>query len=205
MEELDPMLRTINAFLALAAALFLGIAGPAHAGMIPAAVAVTPAGSAFDYSYHVILPSDYAVKNGDFFTVYDFHGFVSGTNVQPAGWTFGSSLLGPNPPHIAPGDDATVPNLTWTYHGADVSGPAELGDFSARSTLGPNLMDVDFASQDHLLAGGRAVGNFTTTSAPDVIQNPTGDPKQTPEPATLAMLGFGLPLALLCRLRRRLI
>lgn len=206
MEEIDDMSFAKHALIALA---FLAMAAPANAGMIPAAVSVTPVGPDFTYSYGVILPSDYAVKDGDFFTVYDFHGFTAGSNSEPAGWDFGTSMLGPNPPHISPTDNAAIVNLTWTYHGPTITGPGALGNFSASSTLGPQSMDADFASQDHRLIDGAAVGNFTTTSAPEPLgdggpDGGDGGVKQTPEPATLAILGCGLPLlGFVVRLRRR--
>jgi hypothetical protein len=214
MEEIDDMSRAKPLFAALAVLAVLVATAPAQAGMIPAAVSVTPVGPNFNYAYSVILPSDYQVKDGDFFTVYDFNGFASGSNSEPAGWTFGASMLGPNPPHISPSDDPGIANLTWTYHGPSITGPGVLGSFSANSSFGPQSMNADFASQDHRLIDGAAVGNFTTTSAPEAQGNGGGNDgggadggggvSESPEPATLAIMGFGLPIVgLMFRLRRR--
>src|SRR5262249_13603608 len=104
---------------ALALLIGFGLAGTptAQAGLIPAAVNVTNDGINFRFTFSVILPSDYTLKDGDYFTVYDFNGLVHGTNVQPAGWAYSTGPTGTTPPHIAPIDDAGLPNLTWTYHG----------------------------------------------------------------------------------------
>ena len=184
MEDLGFMRRFIWGLLALA------LIGPAQAGMIPAAVTVPPSGGAFQYAYHIELPSDYKVQTGDFFTIYDFNGLVPGTNLQPAGWSLTTSLLGPNPPHILPADNPAILNLTWTYSGATINGPSDLGEFEVNSSFGPNTIDVQFASQDHGVLTGRAVGNYTFTSGPD--DAPT--PKQAPEPATWLMLMIAVPL-----------
>ena len=37
------------------------------------------------------------VTTGDYFTIYDFGNFLAGSNLQPVGWTFSSSLLGTTP------------------------------------------------------------------------------------------------------------
>src|SRR5262245_49835864 len=146
MEDLGFMRQFTWGLLPLAA---LAFAGPVYAGMIPAAVTVTPDGSSFRYQYQIDLPSDYKVKTGDFFTIYDFRGFVPGTTVQPIGWSFTSIMLGPNPPRIHPDDDGGIPNLTWTYSGDPIAGPQSLGLFTADSNFGPHMIDAEFASQDH--------------------------------------------------------
>src|SRR5205823_15118383 len=108
----------------------------------------------------------YTLNAGDYFTIYDFNGLVSGSNAQPADWTFSSPMTGPTPPHILPTDSASVENLSWTYTGPNVSGQTGLGNFWALSTFGKE-MDGDFASLDHSQSAGRAVGNITETTVPD--------------------------------------
>ena len=172
--------------------LVLALATPAQAGLIPAAVSVAPEAGNFRFTYSVILPSNYTLQAGDYFTIYDFHGLVGG-NQQPAGWTYSTANVGHTPPGILPVDDPSVPNLTWTYNGPTISAgsaSAALGNFSALSSFS-GTMDTDFASSDHMDKTGRAVSNLTTTSTPDP---PGTTPPSTPEPASFVLLGLSLPL-----------
>jgi hypothetical protein len=182
------------AFAALAG---LTLAQPADAGLIPGGVTVTPADGYFLFNYNIQLPSDYKIKNGDFFTIYDFHGYVAGHNTQPGGWTFSTNMTGPNPLGILPADNPAVINVTWTYHGPDLSTSGSLGLFQAASSLGPHTGDIQFASRDHRQLDGRAVGNYTITDGPDPSV------PAAPEPATFALVALGLPLAGLWFARRR--
>lgn len=163
------------------------LCGRADAGLIPGAVTVVPGSGYYQFKYNVSLPSDYKVKSGDFFTIYDFHGYVAGHDAQPAGWTFSTGMTGPNPPGIAPSDSGGVVNLTWTYSGPDLTTPGSLGVFEAASSFG-KTGDVQFASRDHRMLDGRAVGNYTLTDGPDPTR------PSAPEPATLLMIALGLPL-----------
>ena len=179
----------------IALAVMAGLAQTARAGLIPTAVTVTPSGGQFSFHYTIVLPSNYTLKTGDYFTVYDFKGYVASMNVEPSGWKFTSTMLGVTPTHIAPTDSPTLPNLTWTYLGGNIVGSHPLGTFSAQSIYG-NLAFGDFASRDHNTSDGRAVGNITTTYVPSLL-------KDAPEPATLALLGMALPALGLYRLVRR--
>jgi hypothetical protein len=183
--------------LGLLAVVWLAVAEPASAGLIPGAVTVTAGAGFYQFKYDVHLPSDYRLKSGDFFTIYDFHGYVAGHNLQPADWTFSTSLLGPNPPKIHPVDSSSELNITWTYHGPDLITPASLGLFQAASSLGPHTGDVEFASQDHRKIDGRPVGNFTIVDGPDPRA------PAAPEPASLMLVAAGAPLVGIWMARRR--
>jgi hypothetical protein len=135
------------------------------------------------------------VQTGDYFTIYDFGGLVMGpgnslSNVfAPAGWSVTSSMLGQTPSGTTPVDSSSVPNLTFTYTGPSMTGQAGLGNFWAISSFN-NSGTADFTSLVQTAVGGRTEANITTTNVP--VPSTVA---QTPEPATWAMFGLGLPVA----------
>jgi hypothetical protein len=183
-------------------------AGTARAAIVPTLTTITPVGGGdFRWSYESSLNPAEKVTDGDFFTIFDFTGFVPGTNLQPAGWSFSSSNSGVTPTGLLPlvnipggiTDDPSIPNLTWTYTGSPaIPGPADLGAFSAVSTGNVTKLssfNSESTEQSGFTAGSK-VDNFGTTATP-VPPTPTPVPSTVPEPCTLALLGFGaLPLAL---------
>jgi len=201
------MLRT--RLLVISAALAgLFAAGRAEAGLIPTNVSITPDGGNFRWTYAVVVTTDVKVNPGDYFTIYDFGGLVGGggpvspasasTIVAPPGWSATTALVGPTPPGTNPSDDPTILNITFKYTGSDpINGQQGLGNFSAISIYGDSTSS-DFTSITHRQVDGRAEANITSTDVPV----PTAV-ERTPEPATLAMLGLGLPLAGLGRWLRR--
>src|SRR5215218_6333784 len=72
------------------------------------------------YAYTASLPTGHYVEAGDFFTVYDFGGFVGGI-MSPTGWSGAAALTGTTPtnPSATPNTDSSdITNITWTYNGA---------------------------------------------------------------------------------------
>ena len=187
--------------LAVLGGLF-GVGQEVKAGLLPVNVTDTQDGANFRYSYGVVLTSDATLKTGDYFTVYDFAGAIPGSNVQPAGFTFSTQNVGVTPSGTLPTDDPKIANVTWTYTGATTSvGQSNLGTFSVDSQIGtPN--DGVFTSQTHRQIDGRVDANITEAQVP-VPAGPVGVPASVPEPATLALVGIGLPLVGFFRRRRR--
>jgi len=191
--------RTAKTLLLASALAALAWVTPAQAGMIPVQVSVTPDNGNFRWTYAVVVTTDVKVNPGDSFTVYDFSGLVNGSISAPSGWSSSVANLSPRP-GTNPNDDASVPNVTFTYNGSSpISGQQGLGNFMMDSTT-QATGSTDFTSTTHRQVDGRVETNITTTDGPIGSTNTvTG----TPEPSTLALLGLGLPLLGAFRALRR--
>jgi|SRR5579884_1220225 len=117
---------------------------------------VAPSSGDYQYAYIASLANDqtiraYSSSNPDnpidYVTIYDFGGFIPGTNFQPADWSFSYQWVGLTPPGQNPLDDPNIYNLTWTYVGSSSigPGPTDLGIFGADST-NSNAANGTFAS-----------------------------------------------------------
>jgi hypothetical protein len=123
-------------------------------------------------------PADYSR-----FTIFDFPGFIPGSNVQPPGWEFSTSLLGPTPPDFM-GDDPALLNLTWSYTGAVPIPPGSLlGIFSVGSTL-PFTALGTYSVQADIPGGGMHTY--------DLHLNAILVPAAVPEPSSWLLLIIGL-------------
>jgi hypothetical protein len=161
----------------------------------------------YRFTYAIVLPTDAVLRPGDYFTIYDFDGFVPGSqmaNGSPysADWTFSASNTGPTPTGVAPDDNPGITNLSWKYTGAEINIDASvgLGNFWALS-LYPDTTDSWFTASTGT-SSGVSDHNITPTVVP-VPKAPGPPPPGVPEPATLALAGLGLPLAGAARWLRR--
>jgi hypothetical protein len=120
----------------------------ARADIIPTLFSTTPSGSNFTWDYTGIVTSNQTVTTGDYFTIYDFGGYVSGSGIAPVGWTFTAQLIGITPSDVSPADDPSLFNLTWTYIGTNpIVGDADLGGhFTADSIYSDPTRD-NFTAQ----------------------------------------------------------
>jgi PEP-CTERM motif len=191
----------------LAAAAILASPTPARAGLVPVQVSVTPDGGMYRFTYAIVLPTNAVLRPGDYFTIYDFDGFVPGSQMasgalSSANWSFSSPNTGPTPAHLAPDDNPGIPNLSWKYTGPEINIDASvgLGNFWALS-LYPDTTDSWFTASTGL-STGQTDNNITPTVVP-VPKAPGPPPPGVPEPATLALAGLGLPLIGVRWLRRR--
>jgi hypothetical protein len=127
--------------------------------------------------------------------VYDFIGFIPGSNTQPAGWLFSTSFGGPTPDSTNAPDDPGIINLVWTRDLAapTMVGPANLGMFSVLSAFSSQGIGA-FAAETTNDGGILENTNFSTT-------RPLAVP--IPEPTT-ALLVLAGPLFVLGAVRRGL-
>lgn len=182
------------------------LSGAASADMVPELVSVTPSlinPGAWTWVYGVSLsPSerlDTASPWDQFFTIFDFAGFIPGsqssTNPDFIG---GSALVGPNADLVGPppGDNPAIDNIFWTWTPAVVPStvvgpipfPPGLGLFSADSIFNTPVLDFyETQGTKHTplipLEDGTQQGNIGSVSVPLI-----------PEPATALLIGSGLLL-----------
>ena len=116
---------SVLAFIALVAAI-----SALRADIIPSFAGTSPSGTNTVWGYRIDITSGAQVTAGDFFTIYDFGPFIAGSNIQPTGWTFSSSLVTAPPSGTLPPDNPNISNLTWTYTGSTPISASNIGPFS---------------------------------------------------------------------------
>jgi hypothetical protein len=176
-----------------------GVASTSHAGLLPTGVTTfSEISGTTRWQYAIVLPTDSQLRNGDYFTIYDFDGYVAGSEITPTDWSFSAQLVGPTPPKLLPTDDPVIYNLTWKYNGPTIdAGQVGLGNFMASSLYSNSKLGF-FTAQTHRFSDGKLDTNVTRTDVP----SPSGT-SNVPEPGTLALAALGLPLLGLARLRRK--
>jgi hypothetical protein len=193
-----------------AAVVAIGVSAPAQAGLLPVSVSVQPEAGNFRWTYSVVLPTDMQLQAGNYFTIYDFGGYVAGSaNVtspfppDAAGfWELTVGNLGPTPAMLNPEDDPNIENLTWTYTGPTINtgGKETLGNFAATSLYEDSQLSF-FTGTNPRASDGVIDSNITETLTPvgKILPPPSG----VPEPTTLALAGLGLPFVGVARWIRR--
>ena len=129
----------------------------ARADIIPTLFSVSPTGPNFTWDYTGLVTSNQTVNAGNYFTIYDFGGYVAGSAVAPVGWTVSVQLLGTTPSDVLPTDNPSLFNLTWTCVGTTpIVGDSSLGgQFTAVSTF-QNSTRANFTAQATRSNGAQA-------------------------------------------------
>jgi hypothetical protein len=167
--------KRISAVLTLAIIAMVGASGkPAHASLAPDNPVVTASGADFTFSYATSLSSAEKIKAGDFLTIDDIQGYVTGSAFSNALFTPVVTTTG------------GLTDITWTATN-NVNGPKTY-NFGFKSSI-DELGIGSYLFKDHSKTGVLLFGSGT-------VQVPT----VTPEPSSgvffglcgLALLGFAL-------------
>ena len=160
---------------------------------------ITGASGSFTWDYSGTIFQGETITPGSFFTIFDFGTFNLGSNTQPTGWTFSSAPSGITPigtPTVK--DDPTIPNLTWTYNGANsIVGNNTIGNLGIFSIITgtDQIRDGEFAAQ----------ATSTSQGSTDFTQRNIGVP--VPEASTLlpvlSICGAAIAATIPSLLRRR--
>jgi hypothetical protein len=173
--------------------------GHAAAGLVPVNFGFNDdGGDKYRYSYGVQLQPGSTLKSGDYITIYDFQGLVPGSNTQPAGFTFSAPMTGPK---TVANDNASIPNLTWTYTGSDLNGPVNLGSFSAVSNYNTTADDV-FTGQTHNQSDGKIDATQADRTMPVPSMTNCHMPS-VPEPSSIYLFAAAVPFVYGLRRFRR--
>lgn len=172
-----------------------------RADIIPSFAGTSPgSGTNTVWNYTATVTAGQQIMMGDFFTVYDFGPFISGSATSPSGWTFSSAFLTAPPAGTTPPDSPTLENLTWTYTGTTVIPTGtNLSGFAVTQLTGvfqelPSTQSGYFAAlATRNDGGGSKISNVGRIPVPVPI----------PEPTTLSLLALAGVGSALKAIRRR--
>jgi len=159
-------------------------------------VTTIAAGSMWNYSINGD-GAETVVNNQSYFTIYDFAGYIASSAVAPSGWSVSVQNVGITPSNQIVPDSSSLVNITWTFIG--ISGTplpvAPIGGFIADSTDPAAATTLGYytylAYNPSLSATDQGQGRALTPSS------------SVPEPTSMALVGGGLALVGIARLRRR--
>jgi hypothetical protein len=176
---------------------------PVQANILVTFVSTTSCGAGcFTWTYNATMSAGEETSETDnggpfntFFTLYDIAGLLGGiTNpaTDPTHWSNSTQTVGITPAGIAPTDNPTVPNITWTYiPTSQVTGNVDLGNFSFNSSLGTSSVFISYTQQDTKDNPGHTDDDVRVAGLSQVIGPTTSS---IPEPTSVLLLGTLLSL-----------
>jgi hypothetical protein len=196
-------LRSKAPLRAAVAALALFAGSAATADIVPLFSMVQPNGPNCTFSYNVFVSAGSKVDpaKGDFFTIYDFNGYVAGSAFAPVDWDIDVQPVGVTPAGQLIVENPTTVNITFTYVGSAVipeGGPIGGPDAFGADSVFCNATSSggQYASQTHKDNPGQPDDN-TFQSNQGFVVTPA-----VPETSSLALLLPGLlPLGIIARRR----
>jgi hypothetical protein len=174
----------------------LAVAGAANASIIPTLTGTTPDGVDTTFTYQGQLAPDQGVKDGNQLVIVDFAGYVPGTIHSPYA-NVSASISNSLPAGLilpfGVTDNPSIPDLVFTYTGSDYEtsgGPfgslTFFNGLSANSTLS-TIVSGYFSAV-------AVKNNGPDTGTPAFNTGSVSVPGAVPEPATWAMMLFGIGL-----------
>ena len=166
--------------------LIAGVAasGPAaEAGFVVSSDSIVAEGPSTRFSYSLDVDHRPITPNGKtVVTIFDFAGFVEGSNLQPEGWEFSAALVGPTPDYILPPDAGDLYNLTWRYVGSEPLKNVLLGGFSALTTAAGS-------TSGYAVTADPRTQSLTRATVPHL---PEAADFLNPEPSSFSLLALGV-------------
>jgi hypothetical protein len=156
----------------------------------------------FKYEYTLLLSTDERFTTGDYFTIFDFEGYVPQSigAVVASDWDVSVQDFGPGAP-ILPGSgnpESDFTNLVFTYKGNEPSAGATIeAGFFAISTHGNVKYGQYSAAHERSVREIDGVKEWQTAASQGTLYIPA------PEPGSLVLIGTVAPLGLYYVLRRR--
>lgn len=197
-------LRSRASFAAILSAAAMLATSAVNAAIIPVFNVATPTGNGCEFSYTVSVASGAKVNPGDYFTIYDFNGYVDGSAFAPADWDIAENFVGDTPASQIVVDDPGVINLTFIYTGTTaLVGPVNpvggTGAFGAESIFCTTKVKGQYAGESHKNNPGEPDHNSLQGNQGFLVT-----PSAIPESSSLMLLVPGLvPLGIMLRRRAR--